>query len=91
MQFRGDCAETFIQIFEENAHAIRSTEGCQYLELLRGADTPATFFTISIWESQHALDAYRDSPLFKETWSRTKQLFEAKPMAWSLKTVNTLA
>jgi heme-degrading monooxygenase HmoA len=41
-------------------------------------------FTVSIWESEDDLNAYRNSELFENTWAKTKVLFNDKPEAWSL-------
>ena len=47
------------------------------------------FFTLSIWEHPQALENYRNSELFKDTWSKTKALFdEQRPEAWSTVVVN---
>ena len=36
------------------------------------------------WDSEEALDNYRSSPFFAETWRATKALFAAKAEAWSV-------
>jgi hypothetical protein len=36
------------------------------------------------------LETYRHSELFKEVWSKTKPLFNAKPEAWSVDKVASL-
>jgi hypothetical protein len=81
MTFQPDKTEDFIAIFEASKLKIRGMAGCQHLELWRREHI---FFTYSIWESEEALNNYRQSELFKDTWSRTKALFAAKPEAWSL-------
>jgi heme-degrading monooxygenase HmoA len=42
-------------------------------------------FTYSYWETEQHLNKYRFSDLFKHTWQQTKQHFNDKPIAWSLK------
>jgi heme-degrading monooxygenase HmoA len=42
------------------------------------------FFTFSIWENEEALENYRQSELFRSTWSKTKVLFSDKPNAWTV-------
>ncbi len=81
MTFQPDKTEDFIAIFESSKLKIRAMEGCWHLELWRRDNI---FFTYSIWESEAALNDYRHSELFKDTWSRTKALFADKPEAWSL-------
>ena len=41
--------------------------------------------TYSHWESESALNQYRDSELFKSVWAFTKTLFSDKPVAFSSK------
>ena len=45
---------------------------------------PNIFFTYSFWKNEAALEAYRNSELFKNTWAKTKVLFNEKPQAWSV-------
>jgi heme-degrading monooxygenase HmoA len=49
--------------------------------LLKGA--PGHYFTVSDWESEKALNAYRDSALFAEIWPTVKPWFSAKAEAWT--------
>ena len=84
MQFRKKKVPDFLELFRESCEAIRAFEGCMYLELLQDAKDPDVYVTLSIWESEEALNNYRNSDLFKETWSRTKKLFSKKPKAWSM-------
>ena len=48
-------------------------------------------FTISHWDSEAALELYRQSELFKFTWAKTKPLFEEKAQAWSLLNISNNA
>lgn len=81
MTFQPGKTEDFIAIFEASKLKIRGMPGCHHLELWRRDNI---FFTYSIWENEEALNNYRHSELFKDTWSRTKALFADKPEAWSL-------
>ncbi len=84
MQFRAGEVENFLSLFEERKQQIRHFEGCQHLELWQDTHNSHIFFTYSIWQSEAHLNHYRFSPLFKDTWSKTKALFADKPEAWSL-------
>ncbi len=84
MKFTNSGIAEFIEIFEESAAKIRAFPGCQGVRLFRSCDDPAILFTISQWDSTEALNQYRASELFKQTWTRTKRLFEDKAEAWSL-------
>ncbi len=87
MTFQAEKTETFLQLFKERKALIRAYEGCQHLELWRNTARPNIFFTYSYWENEEALNHYRHSNLFKDTWAQTKILFAEKPEAWSVEVV----
>jgi (4S)-4-hydroxy-5-phosphonooxypentane-2,3-dione isomerase len=53
------------------------------MELLRATADSHILFTLSIWDDEAALDRYRASDLFQDTWAKTKALFQEKAEAWS--------
>ncbi len=83
MTFRPDELDTFMAIFSRSHAKIRAFPGCQHLDLLRDLDNPNVRMTYSLWESPDALEAYRQSELFRTTWAATKALFAEKPTAFS--------
>jgi heme-degrading monooxygenase HmoA len=83
MTFREEVLPQFDAMFARIAPSIRSFAGCRRLELWEDADEDAVRTTFSLWESTDALARYRDSPLFRDTWSRTRKLFAAAPTATS--------
>jgi heme oxygenase (mycobilin-producing) len=89
LTFQTDKTEDFIQIFESSKDKIRAMSGCHHVELLRDENTTNVFFTLSLWDTEGSLDAYRDSDLFKTTWAKTKVLFSDKPAAWTTKMIST--
>jgi len=84
MTFREDKVAEFTALFEERRHTIRNFNGCNHLELWQDNANPCIFFTYSKWASQSALDHYRFSDFFKDTWGKTKALFSTAPQAWSV-------
>jgi heme-degrading monooxygenase HmoA len=91
MEFKDECVNDFIALFEEKKEKIRSFPGCQYLELLQGLDAKKNVFaTYSYWNTEEDLNNYRYSDLFKETWADTKKLFSKKPEAISFKKLHSL-
>lgn len=82
LEVHADAADRFEALFEAVCQAIHACPGCRGLELL--SDGSGVFFTISKWDSEQALNAYRDSHLFKTTWASVKPLFISKPLAWTL-------
>jgi (4S)-4-hydroxy-5-phosphonooxypentane-2,3-dione isomerase len=89
MKFREDKISDFLQIFDQSKDLIKGFAGCQGVKLLKDRRDASRMFTISYWESEKHLEAYRVSDLFQNTWSNTKVLFDAKPQAWSLEELDT--
>lgn len=83
MTFQEDKLAHFHAIFDQSKHLIRAFPGNQHLQLLRDPDQPGVRMTYSLWDSADALDAYRQSTLFRTTWAATKLLFADKPSAFS--------
>lgn len=83
MSFQPDKVEEFLNVFNNSKHLISSFNGCRGLKLLRDSNRMNIYFTYSTWEREENLEEYRTSELFKNTWSRTKVLFNDKPQAWS--------
>ncbi len=90
MTFQPEKVGDFLEIFAQSKHKIRAMPGCYHLELLRDYDKPDVFITHSHWEDDAALNHYRDSELFKETWAKTKVLFAEKPFAFSSKKIEDI-
>lgn len=84
MAFRPEKVPEFLEIFRQSQPRIRDFAGCLHLELLRDADEPHIFSTLSHWQSAPMLEGYRQSELFRNTWAKTKVLFAQKPLAFSL-------
>ncbi len=91
MTFREEAAETFLRdVFEHSKDRIRAFPGCRNMELLQHIAQPNVLFTLSIWEDEAALEAYRQSELFKTTWEKTKALFAEKAEAWSVRVIDAM-
>lgn len=84
MTFMPEKVNEFLEVFNSSKYLIRNFEGCSRLELLNDINCKNIFFTYSYWETEEALNKYRNSPLFASVWGRTKVLFAAKTEAWSL-------
>lgn len=92
MTFRPESVAKFKdEVFERSKAAIRAFPGCRHMELLADTSHPNILFTLSIWDSEAALQAYRDSELFKNTWAATKALFAERAEAWSLEVADAPA
>ena len=84
MTFREDAVEAFVSdVFDPSKDRIRAFPGCRHMELLRQTNHSNILFTLSYWDDETALNVYRASDLFAETWKKTKALFAEKAEAWS--------
>lgn len=84
MIFREQEINTFQLHFEKVGDQILQMDGCNGLSLLQDRRDKRIFFTYSKWDGPEALEAYRQSELFKQTWSKVKPLFAEKAEAWSV-------
>lgn len=83
LTFKPEHIGDFVKIWDQSRKLIAGFEGCHFVEMLQSLSPENVCFTYSMWESEEALNTYRNSELFKHTWARTKILFDAKPEAWS--------
>lgn len=84
MHFTDAGVDEFLEIFNRNKSAIRNFPGCSHLQLLKDAEDPNTYTTLSHWDNQQSLDNYRKSELFGSVWGRVKTLFSERSQAFSL-------
>jgi quinol monooxygenase YgiN len=77
--------QDFQNAFKENYENIASFPGCKDVRLVVDTKNPALHFTISIWESEQAIENYRKSELFNTIWSTVKPWFSEHAQAWSTK------
>jgi heme-degrading monooxygenase HmoA len=84
MHFTPAGLDEFLSIFNTHMSAIRNFNGCSHLELLKDADDPYTYTTLSYWDNPTHLEAYRKSELFGAVWGRVKTLFSERSQAFSL-------
>lgn len=90
LSFKEEHQNDFLAFFDERKERIRNVHGCTYLQLWRDQAHSNVFYTYSIWNDIHALNAYRDSDFFKDTWSQVKRWFNEKPLAFSANEERTL-
>jgi len=89
MTFRPEGIPIFLNdVFEPSKSRIRAFPGCRHMELLRHTEQSNVLCTFSIWDSEAALDVYRHSELFRDTWAKTKALFAEKAEAWSMEVLD---
>lgn len=84
LEIREEHIEDFKILTKHEKADILAFEGCSYLQVLQDQNNPSIFFTVSHWESESALNIYRESDFFRGNWNQVKQWFASKPQAWSL-------
>lgn len=87
MTFLEDKTEVFLKIYLERKERISGFEGCSGVELLRSKYPENVFFTYSHWQDEAALEKYRQSDLFQDTWALVKPIFGEKAEAWTVEVV----
>lgn len=83
MTFHPDRLDVFLELFANAKPRIRAVAGCKHLELWQDNRFPNVLTTFSRWTDAEALEAYRQSALFRTTWAQTTPLFAAAPVAHS--------
>lgn len=83
LTFQEHLVDEFLAGFETTGPKIRAFDGCHGVDLVQDMYRPYVFFTISKWETEDDLEAYRKSDLFRSTWKKTKVLFSVPAHAWS--------
>jgi len=75
--------EEFLELFWDSYALILERDGCESLRLLQNTRFPNQVTTHSVWQSEDALRAYRQSELFTKTWALAKEMFAARAEATS--------
>ncbi|MFT4061680.1 MAG: antibiotic biosynthesis monooxygenase family protein [Edaphocola sp.] len=84
MVFAPEKVARFEAMFAERKEKIRNQPGCSHLQLCRENGKTNVYFTCSHWDDVAALDNYRHTDFFAETWALAKACFADKPEAWTL-------
>ncbi|XOV93912.1 MAG: putative quinol monooxygenase [Bacteroidota bacterium] len=84
MSFQPEKVSEFLTIFSQSMSQIRGFEGCHHLNLHQDMSQNNVFYTVSHWETESHLEAYRESELFNQTWKKVKPLFNDRAKAYSL-------
>jgi quinol monooxygenase YgiN len=69
---------------------VRGFSGCHHLEILFDIHHPGRVVTYSHWDDEHALNAYRDSEIFKTFWASIKPMFAEPAVARSMEISRSL-
>lgn len=83
LTFSPQSVDAFDALYAQFEARIHARPGCRMVRAMRVPDEPCQRATLSLWDAQEDLDAYRESALFGEVWPATKALFDAPPEAQS--------
>ena len=83
MEFDPAQVQAFDDLFDQSQAHIEAMPGCHRVLLIKGLGDQPIRTTLSWWERDTDLQAYRRSRLFGEVWPKTKAMFSAPPVAWS--------
>ncbi len=83
MTLRPAGLKAFLDLFLAAQPRIQAFPGCCHLELWQDERFPNIITSYSHWTSAAALEEYRKSPFFKETWRAASALFAAPALAHS--------
>ena len=84
LEFQNDRIDDFLRFFEGIKDVVNTFPGCYGMKLYQDIENPNIIMTYSHWESEEALNNYRDSEQFGEIWPSIKPWFANKPQAWSM-------
>ncbi len=84
LTFDPNFVSDFKAMYAEVHPHIEGFEGCHQVELKQDSRYSNVLFTVSQWEDESNLQAYRKSALFAQTWAKTKTWFCGNPQAWTL-------
>ncbi len=87
MTFKEEHCQEFLTHFDRIKYDILDMPGCESLRLHRDQEVPTIFFTYSRWDSDNALQHYRNSELFQKTWKKIKAWFAERAQASSVDTI----
>jgi heme-degrading monooxygenase HmoA len=88
MEFIPQHIEEFKVLFNNTKTHIKGMQGCEGVQLLQDFDSPNIFFTYSHWQNADALNNYRHSELFINTWNTIKPWFAKRGEAWSVQLID---
>lgn len=84
LTFQEDKTQDFLNYFGTIKQVVNTFPGCQGMKLIQNIHSPNVIMTYSHWDSEKALNNYRDSDTFIKVWTTIKQWFDDKPEAWSM-------
>ena len=83
LTFSPETVDAFDALYAQFEPRIQAHPGCRLVRAMKVSGHSNQRATLSFWDAEEDLDAYRKSTLFGEVWPATKALFAAPPEAQS--------
>lgn len=74
----------FEEIYNRRNPHKNGVQGCHDVKVMKDVNEENIYYTVSTWESNDDLEAYRHSDYFKETWPMVKAHLATRAKAFSL-------
>lgn len=84
LEFHDQYLQNFLHYFDTISHVVNTFPGCTGMKLYQDVKQPSVIFTYSHWESETALENYRNSEAFGKIWPTIKPWFAGRPEAWTV-------
>lgn len=82
--------EAFRVIYDARNPMKNKVKGCRSVKIMKEINDENVYYTVSMWDSDADLEAYRSSAYFKETWPMVKAHLAVRAEAFTLKDITEL-
>lgn len=77
-------SEAFEEIYRNRNPFAKGVKGCRSVKVLKDVNDERVLYTLSAWDCNEDLEAYRQSEYFAQTWPMVKALLGQKTQAFSM-------
>ena len=77
-------SEAFEEIYRKRNPYTKGVKGCRSVKVMKDVNDDHVHYTLSAWDRNEDLEAYRQSDYFAETWPMVKALLDQKAQAFSM-------
>ena len=76
--------EAFQEIYRSRNPYKNGVKGCQDVKVMKDVNEDNVYYTVSLWDRNEDLEAYRQSDYFAETWPMVKAQLSKRAEAFSM-------
>ena len=76
--------EAFQEIYRSRNPYKNGVPGCREVKVMQDVNDDDVYYTVSIWDSNDDLEAYRNSDYFAKTWPMVKAQLSKRAEAFSM-------